>query len=365
MGNRSLHQKLRHRSNEPSVTKVVGSSRHRAYESINLSNSNMTKMLAGQIVGKRRLEMIELPVPAIEEGEILVKLETASICGSDLPYFLFDTNHPAIDGHSDSLPPALSLHELVGVVAESRCLRFKEGARVLALPTVSHRGLAEYFVSSQDHAVPIPSGPADRLVVSQPLGTVIHACLKLSNLLGQTAVVLGQGPAGQLFTALLRHMGVLRLIAVDLLQERLQVSLKMGATHTVCGGVTEVCKTVEEITEGKGADLAIEAIGKTETLNLAAKLLRRNGTLLAFGLPHSYNYNFAFHDFFSNERQLVTTLGPSVQHDFPIAVEMIATGMIDVAPLLTHRFTFNRAQEAFELFADRADGVIKVVLTIE
>jgi threonine dehydrogenase-like Zn-dependent dehydrogenase len=124
----------------------------------------------------------------------------------------------------------LSLHELVGVVALSRCRQFKQGDRVLALPTIPHKGLAEYFVSSDDRAVVLPGGPANRLVLSQPLGTVVHACLKLPEVMGQTAVVLGQGPTGQLLTALLRHMGVARLIAVDLLPGRLSVSTRMGAT---------------------------------------------------------------------------------------------------------------------------------------
>ncbi len=324
----------------------------------------MTKMLAGQITGIRRLELIEIPIPDIEEGEILVKLQVGSLCGSDLPYFLFDTSHPALTGALAPLPPMLSLHELVGFVVHSRTERFKEGDRVLALPTIQHKGLAEYFVSSEDRAVPLPGGPANRLVLSQPLGTVVHACLKLPEILGQTAVVLGQGPTGQLFTALLRHLGVRRLIAVDLLPERLNVSTSMGATHTICGSEAAVANAVETITNGKRADLAIEAIGKAETLNMAAKLLRRNGTLLAFGLPHKYNYDFAFHEFFWNEGRLICSLGPTID-DFRVALGMIANGVINVEPLVTHSFPFSRAQEAFTLFADRADGVIKVVLTAD
>src|SRR5258707_6866900 len=207
----------------------------------------MTEMLAGQIVGPRLLKMIEVPIPDIEAGEILVKLQVASICGSDLPYFLFDTYHPALSGASAPLPPMLSLHELVGAVVLSRCRRFKEGDRVLALPTIQHRGLAEYFVSSDDRAVPLPAGPANRFVVAQPLGTVVHACLKLPDVRGQTAVVLGQGPTGQLFTAWLHHMGVARLIAVDLLSERLKASTTMGATHTIRGSATEVASAIETI----------------------------------------------------------------------------------------------------------------------
>lgn len=325
----------------------------------------MTKMVAGQITGPGQLKLIEMPIPTIQKGQILVKLEVGSICGSDLPFFLCDTSHPALAGASLPLPPMLSLHELVGTVAQSRCRSFKEGDRLLALPYTHHSGLAEYFVSGQDMAVPLPHGPAERLVVSQPLGTVVHACLKLPNVLGQTAVVLGQGPTGLLFTALLRQMGVLRLIAVDLLPERLQVATRMGATHTICGGATEVVEGVRRLTEGKGAGLAIEAIGISETLNLAARLVRRHGTLLAFGVPHRYTYDFAFHDFFYREGRLINSVGPNVPQDFSIAVEMIATGIIDVAPLVTHRFAFSQVQEAFTLFANRAEGAIKVVLTAE
>ena len=323
----------------------------------------MTKMLAGQITGIRRLEMIETAIPEIEEGQILVQLQVGSICGSDLPYFLFDRSHPALAGALSPLPPALSLHELVGFVAQSRSEQFKEGDRVLALPTIPHTGLAEYFASSDDRAVLLPGGQANHLVLSQPLGTVVHGYRKLPEAL-ETAVVLGQGPIGQLFTALLRNKGVAQLIAVDLLPDRLKLSVRMGATHTVCGNATEVAAAIETITEGKLVDLAVEAIGKEETLNLAAKLVRRNGTLLAFGLPHKYNYDFAFHDFFWNEGRLVCSLGPTVD-DFRVAVEMISSGVISVAPLVTHSFPFSSAQEAFTLFADRTDGVIKVVLTAE
>jgi threonine dehydrogenase-like Zn-dependent dehydrogenase len=322
----------------------------------------MTKMFAGQIAGKRRLQMIEIPIPEIGPGEMLVKLQVGSICGSDLPYFLFDKHHPALAGASAPLPPMLSLHELVGVVAQSRSERFKEGDRVLALPTIQHRGLAEYFVSSDDRAVALPTGPARRFVVAQPLGTVVHACAKLPEVVGQTAVVLGQGPTGQLFTAWLRYMGVDRLIAADLLPERLNVSTKMGATHSICGDAAAVTKAVETITEGKPADLVVESIGNAETLNLAARLVRRNGTLLAFGLPHRYNYDFAFHEFFWKEGRLICSLGPTID-DFRIAVDVIANGVVDVGPLVTHSFPFSRALEAFTLFADRADGVIKVLLT--
>ena len=322
----------------------------------------MPKMMAGQITGPRRLEMIEALVPEPAEGQIVVRLEAGAVCGSDLPFFLLEPDHPSIAGAPVPLPPLLSLHELAGHVAMSRSARFREGDRVLALPCQPHYGLAEYFLSDSSLAVPLPAGPAERLVLSQPLGTVVHACLKLPNVLGDTAVVVGQGPIGQMFTALLRRMGVLRLIAVDLLPERLEVSRRMGATHTVCGDAADVKAAVAEITAGRGADLAVEAVGHVETLNLCAGLVRRNGVVLAFGVPHRTHCDFAFRDFFFNEGRLINSIGPDIQHDFPIAVELIASGQIDVTPLVTHRFPLAQAADAFDLFADRRDGAIKVIL---
>lgn len=324
----------------------------------------MTTMIAGQIVGPRHLEIVEVPIPKIADGEVLVRLDVGSICGSDLPFFQLDTSHPhpALFGVSAPLPPRMSLHELVGFVAQSRNTGFREGDRVLGLPTVPHSGLAEYFVSSNDRAVILPDGPANRLVLSQPLGTVVHACLKLPDVIGQTVVVLGQGPIGLLFDALLRHLGAERVIAVDLLPDRLNVSRTMGATHVVSANTENVTAVVQAITDGKLADVVVEAIGKEETLNLGAGLLRRTGTLLGFGLPHQFNYEFPFHEFFWNEGRLICSLGPTLD-DFHTAVEMISNGVIDVTPLLTHNFPLSRAQEAFTLFADRADGVIKVALT--
>lgn len=325
----------------------------------------MKKMLAGQITGPRNLEMVEVQVPEVGEGQMLVKLSVGSICGSDLPYFLFDTTNPALAKTSAPLPPMLSLHELVGTVAQSRSRSFQEGDRVLALPLTHQRGLAEYFLSTPNLAIALPQGRIDHLVVSQPLGTVIHACLKLPNLLGQTAAIIGQGPIGLLFTACLRRMGVTRLIAVDLVPERLEVSWQMGATETICGDEKEVLEAIESYTSGKGVDLVVEAVGVAKTLNLAASLIRRNGTLLAFGVPHTHLCDFAFHSFFHKEGRLITSVGPDVQKDFPLAVEMITTGVIDVAPLITHRIPLSKAQEAFDLFANRREGAIKVVLMAE
>src|SRR5260370_2508881 len=144
-------------------------------------------MLAGQITGFQRLDFIEMPLDQAVESLIAVKLEVGAICGSDLPYFLLDNKLPSVAKELLPLRPMLSLHELVGVVYQSRSSRFKEGDRVLAVP-VNFEGLAEYFVANETGAVPLPSGSGEQLVISQPLGTVVGACLKLADMQVKTAV---------------------------------------------------------------------------------------------------------------------------------------------------------------------------------
>lgn len=319
------------------------------------------KMRAGQIVEARRIEIVEVERPTIGEGEILVKQRVGCVCGSDVPYFLDDRDNPMTHGRRAPMPPGLSLHECIGVVAESRSPRFREGDPVLALPLLGHSGLCEYFPADAERAVPLPPDDTrDELVLAQPLGTVIHAVRKLGNLFDQTAVVIGQGPMGQLFTGLLPRLGVRHLIATDPLPERLEVSRRMGASAVCEPDAVEEC--LAATTGSPHADLVVEAVGEEQALRRAGELLRRGGTLLAFGVPHAHEYRLPFSAWFLKEARVVCSVGPDVQSDFPIAVEMIACGRIDVSPLITHRFPLERAQDAFATFADRRDGVIKALI---
>src|SRR5438876_8665771 len=106
----------------------------------------MQTILAGQIVGPRRVEIVTVPAPEPAEGQIRVRRRIGCLCGSDLPYFFADSANPMVRGRTTPMEPGLSLHELIGVVDASRCAQFREGDRVLALP-YEHRGLAQLFLS--------------------------------------------------------------------------------------------------------------------------------------------------------------------------------------------------------------------------
>ena len=318
-------------------------------------------MKTAQIVAPRQFEITDIDAPDISsepEGAVLIKAHLSAICGTDMPYF-------AIEQPASNYPfaPGLSMHECIGVIAASKSDRFKEGDAVLALPH-EMRGLSEYFLSHEDLTVPLPKFDRDDcILMSQPLGTVIWACQKLSNLLHQDVVVMGQGPMGLLMVHMLSNLGAKMIIGTDLLDYRLAVSERMRATHTINASKEDPVARVAELTDGRMADLVVEAVGhQTETINQCLNLVKQGGTILAFGVPDDDIYDFHFGDFFKKNVRFIASVGPDVQKDYPLAMDMISQGRIAVSPIITHHLPFTEAQRAFELSLYKKDGAIKIAL---
>ncbi|MFQ5994475.1 MAG: zinc-binding dehydrogenase [Acidiferrobacterales bacterium] len=316
-------------------------------------------MLAAQITAPRRFEIIETAEPNLEserDGSVLIRTNRSALCGSDMPAFAAE--RPAGDY---PLAPGLSMHECIGVIAATRSRRFKEGDTVVSIPRAKN-GLAEYFLADEAATVAlVDSRDEDAMLISQPLGTIIWACRKLENLLNQHTVVLGQGPMGLLMTRMLSNMGAKTVIGMDLLDYRLAVSHQMGATHTINPTDVDPVEAVIDITGGALADLVVEMVGhQTETISECLKLVRRGGTVVAFGVPDEKVYGFQFSDFFRKNIHLIGAVGQEVQSDIPLAIDLIKQGRIDVAPIITHHLPFTEAQLGFELSLHKRDGAIKV-----
>ena len=334
-------------------------------------------MKAAQITAPRQIEVVAAEEPQIlDAGQVKIRLERACLCGSDMPFWGYD--HAALaeerlrdPAHKDlpSVDPypmrlGQSIHECIGTVVESSSDRFQESDLVLALPE-AQAGLCEYICAPEDKTVNLPREgvPREEILMTQPLGTVIWAMQKLGNLLDQDAVVVGQGPMGLLITQMLANMGCRTVIALDKLDYRLNVAKKMQATHTVNVDQEDAETAVRDITGGKMADLVLEAVGHREqTLNECIKLIRHRGTVLCFGLPDDAHYSFEYSRFFRSNLSLIASVGPDVIPNFSLARDMIAQGRINVAPLVTHILPFQEIQHGYELFVDRLDGAIKVVI---
>src|SRR5262245_691100 len=314
-------------------------------------------MLAGQITRRRQIELIDHPEPTSgNPGEIVFQPEVACLCGSDVPYFAGE--------HSQyPLQVGLSLHEMVGTVVWADGGRFREGQKVLAVPT-NHVGLFERFAISQNLVVPLDlRRPLEEMIVSQPLGTVLYGLRMLPNLLGWNVVVVGLGPIGQLFCAALRNLGAKQIIGMDRIAFRLSLGQRMGATSVVHVDQVDPIAAVADLTGGAMADLVVEAVGhEHQALNLCVDLCRRQGRIHYFGVPPMLIDGIRWRDALAKNVTLTTSVGPDFTRDFPLAMQWIGEGRIDVRPLVTHSFPLNEVQTAFETFSDRKDGACKVLI---
>ena len=322
-------------------------------------------MKAAHVVAHRQIEVFETDAPKMEDfpvGSIKVKTRMTAICGSDSPHFVLERqvkDYPLNIG--------ISIHECVGTVTETKSDKFKTGDLVQARPTAGIGGLAEYYISHDNVAVKLVDfDPLDQILMSQPLGTVIWAVRKLGNILNQDTVILGQGPMGLLMTHMLSNLGAKTIIATDTVDFRLATARRMRATHTVNPERGDIVAQVREITDGRMADLVVEIVGHNQqTVNFCLKLAKRLGTVLAFGVPDEDVYAFQYGEFFRKNVTMIGSVGPDSQNDYPLAMDMIAQGRLDVSPLITHHLPFTEIQKGFELFIDHRDQAIKVILDYE
>jgi threonine dehydrogenase-like Zn-dependent dehydrogenase len=263
-------------------------------------------------------------------------------------------------------PVGWSGHENVGTIVESRCDQWKEGELVLALPEGPY-GFAEYIVSRPPGIARLPQNTPDpaALVVAQPLATVLRALTRMPSVAKLTCAVIGQGPMGLIFTHVLRVMGADMVIAADPLDWRLEWSRRYGADHIIDTSKEDVVKAVEELTGGEMVDLAVEAVGYVDSLNAAAHLPRHGGRLLVFGVPHYELQQFPWNHVFREEIQIHTSVGPQCGEFFQTAADMVLDDRASVlTEMVTPRMPWDKAPEAFEMYAERTRGTLKLILEI-
>jgi threonine dehydrogenase-like Zn-dependent dehydrogenase len=318
-------------------------------------------MRAVQCVKPGEVRFVEAPRPELKPGHALIKTLLLSLCGSDvhLVYFAPPHEYPFAVGTSG--------HEVIGVVeavdAPGSALKPGDVALVLA---PWQTAMAEYYLAPVEDVLVLPKGrPLEQMLMSQQLGTVIYALKRLPGLLGKDVAIIGQGSAGLFFDAMCRRLGAEKVIGLDIIDARVAAGLKFGATHTVNNAHEDALKAVERITNGKLADVVIEAAGEVETINLAANLIKLGGNMMYFGVPRATDFTFDFWTLF-RKYCYTTTSGASAfepgRKSFYAALDLIARGEIDVTPMLTHRITFDEVANGYELARTRDDGAIKIVI---
>jgi L-iditol 2-dehydrogenase len=318
-------------------------------------------MKAARWVGAGDVVCEEAPQPSAANGEVLVRTAYASICGSDL-HTVFGSAPPRPG------PAGYPGHESVGEVVESRCPGFAPGDRVLTVPQfAAGRCIAEYQALPGSACLRLPgTAPLDQLLMAQQLGTVIYALRQHPlDLIGKDAAVIGQGSAGAFFTYLLKRAGAARVLVSDKSPERLAYSRQLGADLAVDAATGDFRAAVLEATGGRGAGVVVEAVGSREAFPQSLEVAAPGATVLWFGLPEGGDetYPFSFGEFFRRQLTAYSAFGAQSEpglESFRYAITLIASGAIDVAPLLSHILPVSEVQDAFRIAHERTGGALKV-----
>jgi threonine dehydrogenase-like Zn-dependent dehydrogenase len=302
--------------------------------------------------------------PEPRDGEVLVQCSHIALCGTNMGPYTGDGRWAQVPWPP---PPGWLGHENIGRIVVSRAPGWAEGTLVLAHPD-DYNGFAEFIVSKPAGLARLPSDPPDlgALVVAQPLATVLRALVRTGPVIQQRCAVVGQGPMGLIFTHLLGRMGARQVIGIDKVAWRLPWSQRFGATDVIDAARENVVERVKELTGGARVDFCVEAVGKPDALITAAFLPRRQGRLYVFGVPHHDLQEFPWYFTVANETEIVTSMGPECMEYFQTAVDMIVQGRTDLAAMVTPRLPWDKAAEAFEMYADpaRAEGSLKLTLVL-
>ncbi|MBB4018513.1 threonine dehydrogenase-like Zn-dependent dehydrogenase [Chelatococcus caeni] len=353
------------------------------------------KMKAAIFVEPNRIVLDEKPMPDVGPLDALIRITTTTICGTDV--HILKGEYPVARGLTIG-------HEPVGVIEKlgSAVEGYQEGQRVIAgaITPSGHSAACLCGCHSQDGAgtrhgfkpmggwrfgntidgaqaeyllvpdamtnlAPIPDALSDEQVLMCPdiMSTGFSGAERGRVKIGDTVAVFAQGPIGLCATAGARLMGATRIIAVDAVPARMEIARRMGADHVVDFSKADPVDEIMRITDGRGVDVAIEALGRQETFEAALRVLRPGGTLSSLGV-YSGDLTIPLGPFHAGlgDHTIVTTLCPGGKERMRRLMEVIASSRLDTRPLVTHRFPLDRIEEAYDLFANQRDGVLKVAI---
>lgn len=312
------------------------------------------------------VEVDDFPVPEPGPGELLVRMEYASICGSDV-HITFDGFH-----QEECLRlPGYPGHEGVGTVVGGDVDGVAEGSRVLAVPLPTPGGcFAEYLAVDRNQVVELPAGgDPRRLLLGQQLGTTIFALRRFCRGAGDgVAAVIGCGSAGLFFVQQLLQLGFHTVVAADVNAYRLGIAGRLGA-RTVQVPDDDLVTAVLDVTGGVGADLVIEAVGYDSCRNQAVEAVRVGGTVGCFGYPErgglsGFPVDRAFRKCVSVHWVSGTQNEPGLV-SFRDAVTAIGDGSIEVDYCLGGGFALEDMPRAMATARDHGRDLVKVEVGLQ
>lgn len=328
------------------------------------------QMRAAYMPEPGKIEIGEFPVPEIGAGEVLVRMQMASICGSDLHVLYHDFHHPDWIGR-----PGYPGHEGVGEVVESRSPHFRAGQRVLTVPNGdSGVCFSEYVAITDRRLVLLPDGDARRLLLGQQLGTTVHAMAKFWTRgpvpgAGKVAAVMGAGSAGLFFLQQIIRLGFDTVIVSDLDGARLELAQALGASVLVRAGEARIGDAIADLTGGCGADLIVEAAGFDELRAEAVAAIAKNGTVGCFGFPQRHgSVPFPTETAFRKSASVLWAGGAQAEpglRAFHEALHLITTGAIAVDYCTEVDVPLEQISDGLERAEAHGRGAVKIGVELQ
>lgn len=344
-----------------------------------------TKMKAAVLVKPGTIEIQELDIPRPTNDEVLVKVKSIGLCGSDVHYYQhgrigsFIVEKPIILGHesageivevgSDVL--GFSVGDRVTVepgVTCGKCVHCKTGKYNLCpdvkfLATPPYDGaFCEYIAIRSDFVYKIPDEMTfDEAAMAEPISVGIHALRRGRLQAGETVVIMGMGPIGILAAMVAKVSGASRIIGVDFEESRLELSKKMGVTDTVCLKNENLAEKLNAITNHQGVDLALETAGNAKALQSALSSVKRGGRVVIVGLPPEDVATLNINDIVGSEIDIYGVFRYS--NTYPTAIKIIANSDVDIKNIMTHYYTLDEVKDAFEKAITDKTNAIKIMVT--
>ena len=349
----------------------------------------MHKMKAVVFHGVGDLRVQDVPYPRPKAGEAVIRITATTICGTDV--HIVKGEYPVKQGLILGHEPVGVIHELGSGLDED----YTVGQRVI-VGAITPCGQCFYClngVHSQCHGplggwrfgntingawaeyllVPdaranlalIPDGLTDEQVLMLPdiASTGISGAESGGVRTGDSVAVFAQGPIGLCATLGAKLRGASLIVGVDPMPERRAMSERFGASVTINPNACNVVEELKRLTEGRGVDVAIEALGRQETFEAALRSVRPGGVLSSLGV-YSGKLVAPYEAIYAGlaDQRIVTTLCPGGKERMRRLLAMVATGRVDLTPLVTHRFALDDLTNAYELFSQQRDAVMKVAI---
>lgn len=346
----------------------------------------MTKNRAVFMNGKLNFEYDVLEIPKVNEGEILIEVEYVGICGSDVHFY-----ETGMIGPRPIIGRQILGHECAGTIVEigdgvkglsigdrvalepgqpcGSCEFCKQGRynlcpEVKFLSSNPYQGAMRNYISYPAHlAFKLPENVSTlEGALVEPLAVGLHAARQGGVQLGDTVVILGAGCIGLTTLLACKAMGASRIIVTDIFQKRLEVAKALGADEVVNGSEVDSTAEVLRLTGGQGGSIVFETAGSRITAAQTAYVTKRGGTIVMVGNIFGET-PFEFHRISTQEITIKSVF--RYRNIYPLAIQSISTGQINVKSIVSDIFSFDEIPLAFEKASNDKINVVKAVVRMK